>query len=422
MAMNIFLIKLYGKAGKYGVGSYIATLKRFLAGCPGINAYVVHLIADTRYGVECVANATCRDIFIRFDMRAKNLPVMSEFCIDELQARAIYGILHEFMPEKDVNILHLNNVLETWLAEVAGEYSHCAVFYTMHVLLWQVFYKNNFGNFEGAWESKEANKYVFSIQEEMRLCALSDNLICLTEDAVNFSKTYYGVDPSKIKLVHNVINVENISMLPDRERECLRRKLGFGLQEVIIIFSGRLMYEKGLTFAIEALNRLHNKNYDFHFLICGDGDFSGFADKCRDFIGKISYAGFVDRKKLYEFYQIADIGLLPSFIEQNSFSALEMLAHGLAVIVSDTDAFSQFKCFEKSIIQIPVNSDVNLQYINIDLLEIRLSELINDAGYRRHIGQNAERMIRECFTPDNLDIEDIYGPYVPDNSKTDLAI
>lgn len=415
--MNIFLIKTYGKASRYGIGSYIETIVGALSKYADITVFVVHINSNLHKGVKFVDNGKIQDIFISFETPGSDVFAKDEFYIGELQAKALYSILYSFMRDADTNIVHLNSVLEIHLAETAKEYDHCTVVYTMHVLLWQVFYKNNWRQFISELEDKLENNHIFSIEAEKRLCGLADNIICLTSEAVNFVGEYYGIAPSKTRLIHNVIDNRNISILSLPQKETLRRKYGFRAEQAIVIFSGRLMYEKGLDFAVEALIRLQRKDYDFHFLICGDGNLAHYVDRCRTIIGKTSFSGFTRKEVLYEFYQIADAGILPSFIEQNSFSALEMMAHGLPVIASDTDAFSQFKHRKESMIHVAMASAPGPGYMDVDVLENSLARVIEDAPYRRKIGRNALKLVADSFSLHNLDVRGMYEPYITEQIK-----
>ena len=409
MATNIFLIKTTGRATKYGVGSYIETIKDLLLSRKDVNLFVVQILTGTTPGVGYVDNGKCRELLIRLSVSRKEAYTTDGLYIDEVQARAIYGILFDFMTEEGTNIIHLNSVLETQLAEIAKEYVHCKVVYAMHVLLWQVFFKNSFARFSREWQERADTKRISSMKAEQRLCELADKIVCLTPGAVRFAMDHYGARPAKLKIIHNVINCEHIYIPNVAEKEQMRKKYGFSGSQMIVIFSGRLIYEKGLTFAIDALSRLHCKEYDFHFLICGDGDYSKVVDRSRSFTGKVSFAGFVDKKMLYEFYQLADVGILPSFREQNSFSALEMMAHGLPVIVCDMDAFSQFSRTEAGVIRLPVNKDPDSPFIDLDQLEHKLEEVMGDPERWRQAGKDAGCMIRKCFSLDNMDIHELYG-------------
>ena len=52
------------------------------------------------------------------------------------------------------------------------------------------------------------------------------------------------------------------------------------------------------------------------------------------YYGKV-LTGSISRYELKNWYQIADIGILPSYAEQCSYVGLEMMAHKLPVVASD---------------------------------------------------------------------------------------
>lgn len=406
--MNVFIMKVYGKANKYGVGSYTAMLKWVLLQQPDINVYVVHINASHQQDGSHVKNGSLNDIYISFE--SPHETAVDEYYISLSQAHAIYCILMSHVKEGDRNVLHLNTPMEMYLAEVAKEYDHFHVFYTMHVLLWQVFYNNDFRKFNTDWENREENEYIPSMQAEMKLCHLADKIICLTNEAINFTQTVYDTPSSKLKIVHNAINTENTEILSAARKRALREEFGFNTDYPIILFSGRLIYQKGFGYAIEALRQLAGRNMNFHFVICGEGNLSHFEDRCKDIHDKIVFAGFVDKTTLYKYYQLADIGLLPSFIEQNSFSALEMMAHGLPIIVSDTDAFAHFKSDRQNVIYINANNRTEAEFIT--LLEDALIKAITDTSYRQQVGVNAHALINNRFSTKKMTSTDIYGKII----------
>lgn len=50
---------------------------------------------------------------------------------------------------------------------------------------------------------------------------------------------------------------------------------------------------------------------------------------------KVTFTGQLSPSELAKWYQVADIGVLPSYSEQCSYSGLEMMRYGLPVVASD---------------------------------------------------------------------------------------
>jgi len=55
----------------------------------------------------------------------------------------------------------------------------------------------------------------------------------------------------------------------------------------------------------------------------------------KKFAAKVTYTGLNEKKEIRRWYQIADIGIIPSFSEQCSYVGIEMMMHGLPVVASD---------------------------------------------------------------------------------------
>ena len=90
------------------------------------------------------------------------------------------------------------------------------------------------------------------------------------------------------------------------------------------------------------------------FIIAGEGSFSAHMKECEDTCMNITWAGRVGKEKLYEFYSIADIGVLPSFIEQCNYVTIEMMMHGLPIITSSACGLAEMTEDGISSLQVPV--------------------------------------------------------------------
>ena len=62
---------------------------------------------------------------------------------------------------------------------------------------------------------------------------------------------------------------------------------------------------------------------------------------CNGIWGKVIFTGKLRKDQLYRFYQIADIGVLPSCQEQCSYVGIEMLMHGIPLVGTDAMGISE---------------------------------------------------------------------------------
>lgn len=124
-------------------------------------------------------------------------------------------------------------------------------------------------------------------------------------------------------------------------RDKLRKKLGVGQGDRVLIFSGKLIQRKDPMLLLHSIKALPTKLQDkTHLIVVGDGalrnDFCAFA---QSFLGsRFHYQGFVNQGKLGEAYIVADILILPSakgFHETWGLVVNEAMLFGCMAIVSD---------------------------------------------------------------------------------------
>jgi glycosyltransferase involved in cell wall biosynthesis len=103
----------------------------------------------------------------------------------------------------------------------------------------------------------------------------------------------------------------------------------------VVLFVGKLIERKN-PFEFLELAKLNKNNSKFHFLIIGDGI---LKRKCFEYIKSynlknISLVGFVNQKKLREYYIISDLMIITSFYETWGLTINEAFAANIPVVCS----------------------------------------------------------------------------------------
>ena len=80
---------------------------------------------------------------------------------------------------------------------------------------------------------------------------------------------------------------------------------------------------------------------DCRLIIIGDGEYTKCLEECKNDWERIIFTGKLSKDELYQFYQIADIGVMLSKHEQCSFVAIEMMMHGLPIIASNSTGLDE---------------------------------------------------------------------------------
>ncbi|KUK10323.1 MAG: Glycosyl transferase, group 1 [Clostridia bacterium 41_269] len=163
-------------------------------------------------------------------------------------------------------------------------------------------------------------------------------------------------------------------------------------EEKIIFFVGRLVPEKGVQVLIESAAQILFTYPNAKFVIAGDGpmknELCGLA-KSRGLENKILFTGYVDDETRNKLYKIASVAVFPSFYEPFGIVALEAMAAGTPVVVSDTGGLSE--------IIIHGQNGLKAYPGNPDSLASNIIRLLTDEIYAEQISKGALRIVREVY-------------------------
>ena len=87
-----------------------------------------------------------------------------------------------------------------------------------------------------------------------------------------------------------------------------------------------------MEFLITAFRRVLDINLHARLILAGEGSYNTYLKECSGIRSRITFTGKVDKEELYQYYRIADVGVMPSFHEQCSYVGIEMMMHGVPLI------------------------------------------------------------------------------------------
>lgn len=329
---HIYLIGNGSRAAQYGVGTYIRQMLEFFRQTSSVRLTIVELNSEVKEVTEECDNSG--------KVRYLKIPAQKsegrKGDVAHCYRNIAYLLALHFLKDEQ-NVLHLNYLhhapLADWLKKIGVEFY---LLVTIHYLDWCFMLKGNTRLFRSIihkeeqsneWGKKIRNSY----ERDKRLFQHSDKVICLSQYTQNLLREDYGVEKEKLVVVYNGLKDEVIK-LSKEERLEKRSALGFRETDKIILFVGRLDRIKGVQYLIEAFRQVIRKNPNSRLVIVGDGDYDKYLKQCAGIWSYVVLTGKVEKEVLYTFYQIADVGVLPSFHEQCSYVAIEMLMHGLPLI------------------------------------------------------------------------------------------
>jgi len=399
---KIFLFETPSDAVGHGIGTYANQLIEALAEKESFfKLYFVKIVFNEAddFSVRPI-NANVDEVKISF--KDKIIKPNVEVPIKPILARKIFCLLGEFFNNPTDTVFHLNFVLQYELGKLAREYDFKLI-YTNHVSLWRVFYENDYEKFLKEWSDRtpkddKEKVRITSIQFEKRIYQIANHVICLNEDSKSFMKEYYSEDAAeKISVIANGLNLK--SLVKKLNVVAQKKKMGFGEEDFIFLFTGRMNKQKGLDLLIKTFGKLLKKIPNAKLLIVGAGDFGVYTKMCADFCARVVFSGYVDKSKINNYYAIADVGMVPSFTEQSSYVVLEMLANQLPIIVSDIPAFA--KPFEDKLNVIKVKTDT-LGRVDEKSLSAQMLALYQNQQLRMKLSKNGQLLFNQHFTAEQM--------------------
>lgn len=154
-------------------------------------------------------------------------------------------------------------------------------------------------------------------------------------------QSLFGLPFEKINVVPNGINVNMFSGI-ERDYD-FRRQYALD-NEKIILFMGRLVYEKGVQHLISAMPKILAGYHDAKLVIAGKG---GMIDELKAQVNsmgisnKVYFTGYMDSKQVCKMYKCADVSVFPSTYEPFGIVALEAMLSGTPVVVSDIGGLNE---------------------------------------------------------------------------------
>jgi glycogen(starch) synthase len=145
----------------------------------------------------------------------------------------------------------------------------------------------------------------------------------------------FDLPPEKVDVIANGVAVNRWRCDPTLVASARRRYADTG---PLLVFSGRLVYEKGVHDLLRAMSRLRRRHPGIRLVIAGTGPHdSALREQARRLrLGRsVRFAGFVADDELAALAAAADCAVVPSIYEPFGLVALEAAAAGTPLVVAD---------------------------------------------------------------------------------------
>lgn len=162
---------------------------------------------------------------------------------------------------------------------------------------------------------------------EKRGMEAADCVITVSDLTRNIVITKYGIDPAKVITVHNAVDFSGRSNI-NVER---------GVKDKVVTFLGRITFQKGPEYFIEAAAKVLKRTKNVRFVMAGSGDMMNrsIAHVARLGISdRFHFTGFLRGKDVQKMFALSDVYVMPSVSEPFGISPLEAMRSNVPSIIS----------------------------------------------------------------------------------------
>ena len=137
----------------------------------------------------------------------------------------------------------------------------------------------------------------------------------------------YHIDPSKVVTVHNAVDFSG------RENLSVER----GVKDKVVTFLGRITFQKGPEYFIEAAAKVLKRTDNVRFVMAGSGD---MMNRCIKYVARLGisdrfhFTGFLRGKDVQKMFALSDVYIMPSVSEPFGISPLEAMRTNVPSIIS----------------------------------------------------------------------------------------
>lgn len=238
-------------------------------------------------------------------------------------------------------------------------------------------------------------------------------VICCSDYMVSHVRWAFGLPPDKQVMIPNGVNADVYTEAQSKDLTQFRRR--FALPgERIVLFVGRLVYEKGVHVLVNAIPKVLEK-VNTKTVIVGNGymkeQISGIV-KGLGIDQKVMFTGFVDDETLRRLQICADVSVVPSLFEPFGIVALEAMAAKSPVVVSDTGGLAEIVDHDVDGIKVYPN--------NPDSLAWGITRVLTDERNANRLRSNAYKKIQEKYNWDRIakQTKDVYRTVLNDYSNS----
>ncbi|HAN17379.1 MAG: 4-alpha-glucanotransferase [Bacteroidetes bacterium GWC2_33_15] len=237
------------------------------------------------------------------------------------------------------------------------------------------------------------NQNVFDIERKGMMTA--DRVICVSNYTRNIVIHRYGINESKVFTVHNAVEFD---------KDFNQHEWHKSVPEKVVTFLGRVTFQKGPDYFVEAANRVLSKYKNVRFVMAGSGDMlNRMVRRVAELriSEKFHFTGFLKGDDVNRMFMQSDLYVMPSVSEPFGISPLEAMRANVPVIISKQSGVAEV-----------LKHAIKVDFWDIDAMADAIHGIIHyDALSRffRRMGQ--EEVLHLKWENAALQVKEIYNSF-----------
>lgn len=405
MKLNLYILHVEDNRRITGVDRHIQTFIEAIKDLNFINCYYIAICKNESMICIHKKHITNNCFKISIPLPHKDIGILNNHEQLILYSQELIEILHPFLYDKENRIIHIHTLNLIAIGLQIKKTYPCKIISHLHCIPWKYRIDRSIEGFnylirKYSKRFLKRHELLYVLGEQL-VYEQSDAIICVTKNAKDFVKNMQIKKKPPIYVVPNGISVCNVTKQHEfpNEEQC--------------IFVGNSSHSKGLHDLLKAAELFFNNTYSkLKILVVGNIS----KEEQKIFYSKypnvnIKFEGPKSYKDLQKLYLNSTIGIIPSYHEQCSCTAIEMMAHKLPIICSNVDGLQEMFTHKINALTTPFRlSEENKLEINTQALANNIQELLSNKVLRQEIRKNAFKLYLSKYTAFNMTttIIDIY--------------
>ncbi|MGE5379654.1 MAG: glycosyltransferase family 4 protein [Methylocystaceae bacterium] len=275
---------------------------------------------------------------------------------------------------ENLRVIHAHDWLVAYGARSLGKMFNVPIIATIHATEW--------GRNNGLHNRTQME--INDIERNLTLAA--SRVICCSHYMQDEVNQLFAVKPEQVAIIPNGVSLysqESFPMLAERANK--------------IFFIGRLVPEKGVQVLIDAMPIVLDKIPDAQLIIGGRGPCFNELDQQAEKLGVSSAVlmpGYITEDHKESLFREAAVAVFPSLYEPFGIVALEAMAAGTPVVVSEIGGLGEIVSDQVNGLKVPANNPV--------LLAEAIIHLLTDRQLSQQIADNARQELKTVYNWRNI--------------------